>query len=261
MDNVIIIVIAPPRDPEKELLKELSLPDDAWSYVSINSNGVPNSESLQKDIIFLLINQEQESDKISNILNSVKKVSAKAIVYTHGNPTHLGAICYPSYTEEEIENCFNDRLLNCEIFSHVNIESKPYLLFMKQYRMLEWDENKNLLDLLVRSYTLQKVHSLRTEILTPLVALDLVQQAKINIDEINGLNEAIQSIKNCSRINELCKLLEEKGLLKQEENKQLNDNFKLLIENTECNTQVYHEDLKVLAEVLENKISILEGNI
>lgn len=253
-----IVVVAPPREPEENLLTQKPESDFLlWSYVTINLTGVKFNDAIAQNSIFLLINQQQNENKIFCIFENLKKSGVRIIVYTHRSETTAETgQKFPPISCENIKNNLGDNLLHCEPFSHGT--KIPYLCFMEKFEIDRWEDNKKLLDSLVESYTVQNVYMLRSIVLTPLVGIDLLAQIKGSEDpsfveakkKIPDLMNAINAEMDQPAYKDaLCKLEEVFGTTCPDFLK----NIKTMI----VDRNVIHSAFKIAAEKLEQAITAL----
>jgi hypothetical protein len=120
----------------------------------------------------------------------------------------------------------------------------------------------------IRRFLADKIYSLRCQILEPLVALDLIMQAKIGINDPlrNRICEAIEGIKDGKQFKEICKYLG------WEEMKDPSDKYRQIIDQAnryveiinqtgliqKTNSETFQKDLKDFAQGIENRIADIE---
>lgn len=131
----------------------------------------------------------------------------------------------------------------------------------------------NLLDKLEKPFLTKRALKLRSEILSPLVAIDLIQQSNKKLTEIsdeivNGINNALSEAEG-NKINELCNIVlcdeidesrKEEDAEGNEEQGNLRARLNKLVENGgkwSSDSPVDLGDLNDVALTLEDKISSL----
>lgn len=179
--NIVIIVIAPARTSATNLLNKARMSVDDWSCVMVGPDGNTSgqNQAMKDDVLFMLINQLQDSERIEELLKRISELGKRVIVYTHKSPDDSG---YPPFQCYKIADIFDNNLIGCQDFTHPDTvnENYPYLLFMQNYGSVPWNELQDLLteiiNDIVRAMVVGRAHKLRSEILTPFIAFHLFHQ-------------------------------------------------------------------------------------
>lgn len=213
MEGIIVIVIAPKKTPEESLLEALEVNNGNWTYVGMNEDGEKCEDGDYNNLSFMLINQCQPN-AIAEKLGQIAALNKKVIVYTHQSRYDN---CEP-FPCGNIKAIFNAKIIKCDPFSHSDNGDQPIEKFMSEVN-LAWEERKNILQQIIcdciKKKTTSDAHSLRSQILTPFVALHLaLQDAEENkdFDLKNECDEACKKRAENDKDEKVKEFLEKNGL-------------------------------------------------
>lgn len=179
MEQIIVIVIAPSRKPEKALLNTFNVDTNNWACVGMNKEGQECEKGSYNSLLFMLINQCQKTKDIKGKLNEIYALNKNVIVYTHQNADGT----HQPFPSDSIITIFNEKIIDCISFSHSDKGDKPIEKFMSSVNS-SWEERKKILQQIIDDCIKKKAtsdtHSLRSQILTPFVALHLTLEDSFN---------------------------------------------------------------------------------
>ena len=195
--------------------------------------------------------------EIKKVVGSSNYIVSPIIVLFHG----------PGVTKNSLQNKLKEKLdgyeILCKCYSSKD-STISYENYIKPFGNCDNDVNKlvkNLLNEVEGKNRITEAHSLRAEILSPLVALDLIKQAEANGTDINDnlktqVRTAISNL-NCDDEKENknpIAALWEKCIKCDGFRKKLND----LVKNTNSDWNDYHSNLEHVARKMEEQIAQLE---
>ncbi len=250
----LVVVVSPNKGliyPQEEALFKKR------DYVCFHDEArIEKSEHICEQCQLILINQCQNKENIEKAINRLGNIKKDIIIWTHGSMVDR----YPAITKNQIKDLLptNINIIACESFHHnADHDAEKYMYYFREKKK---PELTNILKRYSSLHNETEIETLRCEILTPLVAFDLLNQAKLAANETKLVEKIQQAIKKNNTDNKFSELV---GLFKNDKSDDTFDGCKVLydnicrkaLSNEQVNHEDYHEQLKQLAQELEQRIN------